>query len=131
MTQDSSYEMITIACESYEEETISVDSPVANPRGWFDEERKKRNALKAEKTISVDELERKMSGFLGMVSRLFSSAEKEAKKTSGMCLDEIELSVEIGAEGEIRLIGSGVKANGKGAIKLKFKRVTESKAESK
>jgi len=55
MTQDSSYEMITIACESYEEETISVDSPVANPRGWFDEERKKRNALKAqwerEKTV--------------------------------------------------------------------------------
>jgi hypothetical protein len=44
-----------------------------------------------------------------------------------MCLDEIELSVEIGAEGEIRLIGSGAKANGKGAIKLKFKRVAESK----
>jgi hypothetical protein len=35
--------------------------------------------------------------------------------------------VEIGAEGEIRLIGSGAKANGKGAIKLKFKRVAESK----
>jgi hypothetical protein len=66
--------------------------------------------------------EAKMSGFLQMVSRIFSSAEQEAKKTAGMSLDEIELSVEIGAEGEIRLIGSGVKATGKGAIKLKFKR---------
>ena len=52
-------------------------------------------------------------------------AEKEAKKTAGMCLDEIELSVEIGAEGELRLIGSGAKATGKSAIKLKFKRVKE------
>ncbi len=57
-----------------------------------------------------------------MVGRIFSSAEKEAKKTSGMNLTEIELSVEIGAEGEIRLIGSGAKANGKSAIKLKFTR---------
>ena len=78
--------------------------------------------VKHEKTLSVDELEAKMSGFLQMVGRVFNSAEKEAKKASGMCLDEIELSVEIGAEGEIRLIGSGAKASGKSAIKLKFKR---------
>jgi len=131
MTQDASNEMITIAVESYENEPRLNESPVSNPRGWFNEDQPNKNIVRAEKTISVQELEQKMSGFLGMVSRLFSSAEKEAKKSSGMCLDEIELSVEIGAEGEIRLIGSGIKANGKGAIKLKFKRVTESKAESK
>ena len=124
MTQDnSSYEMITIAVEPYEDKT-QVGSSVANPRGFLSgESQSGKNLLKTEKTLTVGELEQKMSGFLQMVGRVFSSAEKEAKKTSGMCLDEIELSVEIGAEGEIRLIGSGAKASGKSAIKLKFKRV--------
>ncbi|MDF5711051.1 MAG: hypothetical protein PUP90_26115 [Nostoc sp. S4] len=39
-----------------------------------------------------------------------------------MQLDEIELSVEISTEGEVKLIGNGAKAVSKGAIKLKFKR---------
>lgn len=125
MTQDnSSCEMITIAVEPYEEKTQDGKPSVANPRGFLSgESQSGKNLLKTEKTLTVGELEQKMSGFLQMVGRVFSSAEKEAKKTSGMCLDEIELSVEIGAEGEIRLIGSGAKASGKSAIKLKFKRV--------
>jgi hypothetical protein len=122
MSQDASYEMITIAVEPYDQETRSVENLVGNTRGWFSEDQPNNNSAKHEKTLSVAELEAKMSGFLQMVGRVFSSAEKEAKKTSGMCLDEIELSVEIGAEGEIRLIGSGAKASGKSAIKLKFKR---------
>ncbi|MBD2149736.1 hypothetical protein H6F44_06295 [Pseudanabaena sp. FACHB-1277] len=128
MTQDNSYEMITIAVEPYEEENQQdVEALVPQPRGLVSQLQPNKNAVKQDTTqISVGDLEQKMSGFLGMVGRVFSSAEKEAKKTAGMCLDEIELSVEIGAEGEIRLIGSGAKANGKGAIKLKFKRVTES-----
>ena len=123
MTQNADSEMITIAVEPYEDETQSGGS-VANPRGWGGEAQSSKN-IKQEKTLTVAELEQRMSVFLQMVGRVFSSAEKEAKKTSGMCLDEIELSVEIGAEGEIRLIGSGAKASGKSAIKLKFKRVTE------
>ncbi len=122
MSEDASYGMITIAVEPYEEETQSAATSVVNPRGWGKEAQSDKNLVKHEKTLSVEELEEKMSGFLQMVGRVFSSAEKEAKKTSGMCLDEIELSVEIGAEGEIRLIGSGAKASGKSAIKLKFKR---------
>jgi hypothetical protein len=122
MTQDTSYEMITIAVEPYEKETRSTETSGGNTRGWFSEEQPNQNSAKHEKTLSVAELEAKMSGFLRMVGRVFSSAEKEAKKTSGMNLTEIELSVEIGAEGEIRLIGSGAKANGKSAIKLKFTR---------
>jgi len=39
-----------------------------------------------------------------------------------MQLDEIELSVEISGEGEIKLMGTGGKAGSKGAIKLTFKR---------
>jgi hypothetical protein len=124
MSQDPSYEMITIAVEPYEDETQAEKRAVDNQRGWGGEAQASKN-IKQEKTMTVDDLEQKMSGFLQMVSRVFSSAEKEAKKTAGMCLDEIELSVEIGAEGELRLIGSGAKATGKSAIKLKFKRVKE------
>jgi hypothetical protein len=38
-----------------------------------------------------------------------------------MCLDEVELAVEISAEGEVKLVAGG-KAAGRGAITLKFKR---------
>ena len=73
--------------------------------------------------IPLQELEQKMSHFLKSVSRLFYQAEQQVEQKPGMQLDEIELSVEISGEGEIKLMGSGVNAGGKGAIKLKFKRV--------
>ncbi|NJP08354.1 MAG: hypothetical protein HC866_01860 [Leptolyngbyaceae cyanobacterium RU_5_1] len=74
--------------------------------------------------VSVDKLEQEMTNFLHIVGRLFHRAEQQAvEQKPGMQLDEIELSVEISASGEVKLIGSGVKADGKGAIKLKFKRV--------
>jgi len=64
-----------------------------------------------------------MTHFLKLVTNLFSQAERQAKVNSvGMQLDEIELSVEISAEGEVKLIRNGAKAGSKGAIKLKFKR---------
>lgn len=72
--------------------------------------------------VSTRKLEQKMARFLQSVGRLFNQAEKQSQTQPGMLLDEIELSVEIGADGEIKLIGSGAKANAKGAIKLKFKR---------
>ncbi|MDZ8050400.1 MAG: hypothetical protein RMX68_009775 [Aulosira sp. ZfuVER01] len=72
--------------------------------------------------VSAQKLEQEMSHFLQVVGRLFSRAEQQAKVNSGMQLEEIELSVEISAEGEVKLIGSGAKASGKGAIKLTFKR---------
>jgi len=98
-------------------------TPSQNVRGGWGKEAQGDYIIKQSTArLSVADLEAKMSGFLQMVSRIFRSAEKEAQKTAGMSLDEIELSVEIGAEGEIRLIGSGAKASGKGAIKLKFKR---------
>ncbi|OUL23560.1 hypothetical protein [Nostoc sp. 106C] len=72
--------------------------------------------------VSAQKLEQEMSHFLQVVGRLFSRAEQQAKVNSGMQLEEIELSVEISGEGEVKLIGSGAKASGKGAIKLTFKR---------
>jgi hypothetical protein len=73
--------------------------------------------------VSAQKLEQNMTHFLKLVTNLFSQAERQAKVNSvGMQLDEIELSVEISAEGEVKLIGNGAKAGSKGAIKLKFKR---------
>ncbi len=73
--------------------------------------------------VSVPALEQKMSRFLKSVSRIFHQAEQEThKNNAGMQLDEIELSVEISGEGEIKLMGTGGKAGSKGAIKLTFKR---------
>lgn len=72
--------------------------------------------------IPIQILEQRMSRFLKSVSRLFYQAEQQAQLKPGMQLDEIELSVEISGEGEIKLMGSGVSTGGKGGIKLKFKR---------
>jgi hypothetical protein len=37
-------------------------------------------------------------------------------------LEEIELTVEVNAEGQLGILGNGGKAGGKGGIKLKFTR---------
>jgi len=39
-------------------------------------------------------------------------------------LDEVELSVEINAQGQVSIMGNGGSLSDKGGIKLKFKRVT-------
>lgn len=72
--------------------------------------------------VSAQHLEAEMSRFLAMVGRLFHRAERQAASHSGLQLEEVELAVEITAEGQVRLIGNGAKAGGKGAITLKFKR---------
>lgn len=95
-----------------------------NIRSWGDETRDttgSKGVADAVK-VSAQTLEQNMTHFLKVVGSLFSQAEQQAKVNSRMQLDEIELSVEISADGEVKLIGSGVKAGTKGAIKLKFKR---------
>jgi hypothetical protein len=72
--------------------------------------------------VSVSDLETKMSHFIESVGRIFRHAEHQTSPSGGIKLDEIELSVEISGEGEVKLLGTGGKATGKGAIKLKFKR---------
>ncbi|MEH2258043.1 Pepco domain-containing protein [Nostoc sp.] len=96
-----------------------------NTRGWGDEAIRESTGSKGvgdAVQVSPQKLEQNMTHFLKVVGSLFSQAEQQAKINSRMQLDEIELSVEISAEGEVKLIGSGVKAGSKGAIKLKFKR---------
>ncbi|MCY7275236.1 MAG: hypothetical protein LH702_16245 [Phormidesmis sp. CAN_BIN44] len=112
------------------EETIwivtddTLEVPIEGKRGWGEEVQQR---VLAARKISVTELETRMSHFLGVVNRLFNQAEAQAAQLPtakpGMKLDEIELAIEITGGGEIKLIAGG-KAEAKGAIKLKFKRVS-------
>jgi hypothetical protein len=86
-------------------------------------QRSNKKVVEDAAAVSVETLEQNMTSFLSVVGRLFSRAEEQSKvDDSGMQLDEIELSVEITAEGEIKLLGTGVKGGGKGGLTLKFKR---------
>jgi|GEM_PF-1446312 len=102
--------------------------PVEGERGWG-ETIQKRAAAVVEVRLDPSVLERQMAGFLGMVGRLFQQADQQMQAqsvspqgtSSSVQLSEIELSVEIGAKGEVKLVAGG-EVSGKGAIKLKFTR---------
>ena len=71
--------------------------------------------------VQVDKLEQNMTTFLSNMGRVLNRARQSASEVAGMELEEIELSVEINGEGQVNLLGSGVKASSKGAMTLKFK----------
>lgn len=97
------------------------DEPVVEgQRGWANEVQRKLARFK-DIRLSAADLERKMGDFLQLVGRIFQQAEGQVGTGTGLQLDEVELTVEISGEGEVKLIAGG-KAAGKGAITLKFKR---------
>jgi hypothetical protein len=100
--------------------TADEESTGDGKRSIFDKVHERVSSL-AEVSVKPEVLEHQMSGFLAMVSRMFQQAEKEVELKSGMRLSEVELSVEIGAKGEVKLVAGG-ELSGKGAIKLKFTR---------
>jgi hypothetical protein len=65
-------------------------------------------------------LKTQMNGLLQVVSEVFEQANQQ----TGLQLDEVELSVEINAQGQVSILGNGGSLSDKGAIKLKFKRAT-------
>jgi hypothetical protein len=73
--------------------------------------------------VSAEKLQHKMSIFLKNIGYIFSGFERQATQSRvPIKLEEIELSIEINGEGEIRLFGVSGKAASAGAIVLKFKR---------
>lgn len=70
--------------------------------------------------VSLDAiaLKTQMNGLLQVVGDVFNLANHQ----TGLQLDEVELSVEINAQGQVSILGSGGSLSDKGAIKLKFKR---------
>jgi hypothetical protein len=98
----------------------ATPEPIEGQRGWGEEVRKRLSSLKEVK-LPVSQLEQNMTEFLHLVGRLFKQVDQHIGSESDMKLDEVELSIEISGEGEIKLVAGG-KATGKGAITLKFKR---------
>jgi hypothetical protein len=77
-----------------------------------------RKSLTQRVQISADELKRQIGNLLAVVGDVFDQSRAE----TGLFLDEVELSIEISSEGQISILGSGGKIEGKGGIKLSFKR---------
>lgn len=71
--------------------------------------------------LDAKALKAQMQGMLTVVNELFD----QASSRTGLQLNEVELSVEINAEGQISLVGSGGKLGNKGGITLKFVRSPE------
>ena len=80
------------------------------------------NLIKKRVPIPVERLNKQMDDLITAVNQMFVQAQKPLQ--DGLELDEVELAVEVNAEGEVSILGTGGKAGGKGAITLKFKRVS-------
>ncbi|MFK0164476.1 hypothetical protein [Rhizobium sp. NPDC090279] len=77
-------------------------------------------------TLSADLLKTQMSNLLEVVSLVFD----QSLASSTLALDEVQLSIEISSEGEVRILGSGGKIGGNGAIRLIFKKKEIQKSET-
>lgn len=70
--------------------------------------------------VKTEGLKRQMREFVGSVEEIFDEAEHNNTKIQ---LDEIELTVEVNAEGEVSLWGlGGTSVGGSAAMTLKFSR---------
>lgn len=102
------------------DETDATPVSADGQKGWGEEVRKRISSVK-EVRLPVSQLEQNMTQFLHLIGRLFRQVDQQIGSESDMKLDEVELSVEISGEGEVKLVAGG-KAAGKGAITLKFTR---------
>lgn len=71
--------------------------------------------------VSIPKLQAEMAKFYQVIDLLFYQTQQHNLQ-SGLQLSEVELSVEINGEGQVKLMGIGGKAGTKGAITLKFKK---------
>ncbi|HEY9817310.1 MAG TPA: hypothetical protein V6D20_16135 [Candidatus Obscuribacterales bacterium] len=106
------------------DETVIIEGQRSGRRdtgGGFDpNETVEKITVTRRKRVSIDAqlVKAQMESMLAIVNDLFSQAET----TTGLRLDEVELSVDISAEGQISIVGNGGKLGNSGGIKLKFTR---------
>jgi hypothetical protein len=100
----------------------NVDQEVDGSKGLVENLQNKVSRLR-EVRVSPEDLEKNMRSFLRMVGRLFEQADTVIGQEADLRLDEVQLSVEISAKAEVKLVAGG-ETTGKGAIMLKFKRPT-------
>jgi hypothetical protein len=75
--------------------------------------------------VKVELLKQQVNQLVGMVAAVFDQAERQVEQQQPdrkLQLEELELTVEVNAEGQLGILGNGGKAGGKGGIKLKFTR---------
>ena len=78
-----------------------------------------RSVVKRDRvSVSADKVKTQMKSMIAIVNDLFD----DASTRTGLQLDEVELSVEINAEGNVSLLGTGGKLGSKGGMTLKFVR---------
>jgi hypothetical protein len=94
---------------------VTDDTDSKGGKGFFSNA---ENLLKKVEKVNPEQLKESMSNFVQTISKIFKEIQPTA---AGITLDEIEISIEMTAKGEIRLIASGGMET-KGAIKLTFKR---------
>lgn len=88
----------------------------ALPRQVFESE---QTVVKSDRVpIPAEKVKAQMQSLVAIVNDLF----EEAGSRTGLQLDEVQLSVEINAEGNVSLLGSGGKLGSKGGMMLKFVR---------
>ncbi|MDJ0702587.1 MAG: hypothetical protein QNJ46_04835 [Leptolyngbyaceae cyanobacterium MO_188.B28] len=78
----------------------------------------KKIAKRQRVPLDAQALKTQMQGMLAIVNDLFDQATTQ----TGLQLNEVELSVEINAEGQVSLVGNGGKLGNTGGITLKFVR---------
>jgi hypothetical protein len=93
---------------------VTDDTDSEGGKGFFSNA---ENLLKKVEKVTPEKLQESMSNFVQTISKIFKEIQPIA---AGTTLDKIEISVEMTAKGEIRLIASGGMET-KGAIKLTFK----------
>ncbi|NMF59816.1 Pepco domain-containing protein [Pseudanabaena yagii] len=115
--------IVTASSPNVQEKQTGQKSPTRdfNPYGSSSKATVSGEELK-ESRVKAETLAAQMSQFVRVVSKVFATVEKQVEPQAGLQLDEITLSVEISGEGEFKLLGTGGKLGGKGAIELKFKR---------
>jgi hypothetical protein len=75
--------------------------------------------------VKVELLKQQVNQLVGMVAAVFDQAERQVEQQQPdrkLQLEELELTVEVNAEGQLGILGNGGKLGGKGGIKLKFTR---------
>ncbi len=96
---------------------LQGDVSTGTAKGWGDEVKKQVGNIAR---VPAELLEDNMNRFLRFVGRMFKQVDQQIGTDSDMKLDEVELTLEISGQGEIKLVAG---AAAKSAIKLKFKRV--------
>lgn len=120
--------------ESVTEEVTTIEGERAGSRdtggGWGTELRRSRvdaiaQTIKRQRvSVNAGKLKSQMQELVSTVNDLFDTAQPKpiVESVHGLQLEEITLSVQVDAKGELSILGTGAEIGGSGGITLKFAR---------